>query len=855
MNIELAYGYFKKLLKSVGGYKYIRKDWNNGRWRYWYFNPITKKVEPSNSPNPPTKGVIDIPYQKLGFIDKLKNFFGGNKEQAVQAYRSDYENIGKGKSEGYFQTQFNLYFLNKEKVDEYFKKLAEKKVSPPTKKKEISGRGSQINPSEKSKSNVPKVPGTDLDFNIAKKLYQKYNAVKGEIKNDTNDTGDNRIESSSTSKVDVRGIASGETRPIGSGINTSGGVLSSSYDTQRYAKDGIAIARSEFTVFPKADHIPENLRGTLRDHQKDFINLAVEKFQEGNKGILNMDGTGAGKTREQIGLAATYLTKNPTAKILITTAGDNIVNDAFLKDAQAMGVGIFYVEDQGQIKEPGIYITTYSKHTKIKSDFRNIDLAIFDESHKMKNYGTATQENGSLLMKSAKNIASFSATPVDKALHMGHVCEALGMNHYKTMNALGYTLEEKSIGYGRTVKEYRTRLKPADVASRLSSLFNDLSGKGLAIKREVPLSNLDLSIQNVEFSPEFQEKYNKEFDAYQKEILANPKSKGTALMSLNRFVERGKVDHAVSEIEKGLKEGKQIVLFAGSVNDSEFKGQEELTEGTLKQISAQLEAKGLLHSKVFGGSSTKKGKAQIQSDIAKFMSGEHKIIIATPQSGGTGISLDDTVGDKPRKMIIMTPPFSAVEFMQNIGRINRLTTKSKAEAILLKSPAITDEWTTNIIANKITTLGGAAKGDYAKIDIEDLDKMQYMNEEERKEYYKNKPSLEKAITPDNKAASINIDNLGVKKQVEEVAIENKPTPPSSISNLSHYSDVVKKFGFVDIQLQFGKYKGKKLSDVRKNDSGYFRWMMETAGVKIQDFVNKSVLALMWAYKKLTSKKY
>lgn len=178
MNVELAWQYFHRLLKSVGGYKYIRKDWNNGRWRYWYFNPVTKKVEPSNNPNPPTKGTIDVPDPKLSFIDKLKNFFGGDKEKAVEAYKTDYQSIGKGKPEGYFQTQFNLYFQNKEKVDEYFRKLAEKKVTLPTEKKETGNKkGAQINPSEKSKSNIPKVPGTDLDFNIAKKLFQKYNSI------------------------------------------------------------------------------------------------------------------------------------------------------------------------------------------------------------------------------------------------------------------------------------------------------------------------------------------------------------------------------------------------------------------------------------------------------------------------------------------------------------------------------------------------------------------------------------------------------------------------------------------------------------------------------------------------------
>ena len=94
---------------------------------------------------------------------------------------------------------------------------------------------------------------------------------------------------------------------------------------------------------------------------------------------------------------------------------------------------------------------------------------------------------------------------------------------------------------------------------------------------------------------------------------------------------------------------------------------------------------------------------------------EEKLAVVTPQKGGAGLSLDDTTGNAPRTMIVITPAFSAVDNVQCAGRTNRLTTKSDTDIIYLLADTDLDAWNQDIISRKMKTLGAAVKGDVTKL--------------------------------------------------------------------------------------------------------------------------------------------
>jgi hypothetical protein len=88
-----------------------------------------------------------------------------------------------------------------------------------------------------------------------------------------------------------------------------------------------------------------------------------------------------------------------------------------------------------------------------------------------------------------------------------------------------------------------------------------------------------------------------------------------------------------------------------------------------------------------------------------FNGGKTKVLISTLQSGGVGVNLDDTVGDRPRTIVMMTPPLSANDMLQAAGRINRLSTMSDAKIISLVSDHKVDQWNMKLLGKKMKTMG------------------------------------------------------------------------------------------------------------------------------------------------------
>ncbi|MEP7220517.1 MAG: strawberry notch C-terminal domain-containing protein, partial [Bacteroidota bacterium] len=96
--------------------------------------------------------------------------------------------------------------------------------------------------------------------------------------------------------------------------------------------------------------------------------------------------------------------------------------------------------------------------------------------------------------------------------------------------------------------------------------------------------------------------------------------------------------------------------------------------------------------------------------IAAFQRGEKRVMLCTIGSGGTGISLDDTIGNAPRTIIIMTAPMNSIKTVQVMGRVVRANTRSRSRAYFLFADIDIDEWLKNLLATKLTMLGAVVAG-------------------------------------------------------------------------------------------------------------------------------------------------
>jgi RNA polymerase sigma factor (sigma-70 family) len=454
----------------------------------------------------------------------------------------------------------------------------------------------------------------------------------------------------------------------------------------------LLIGREDITQLPTMNYLSKDLQSSLAVHQQDSVNLAMEKFHAGEKGFLIADGTGAGKTRQGLALADSYLkTKDNQKPVIIVTESDNILNTAWVNDAKEMGLEINNAKVNGFIAGK-INITTYSQAEKIK-DFEDLGLLIFDESHNLKNDFSNTSKFLMSASNRADHVLNMSATPVEKPEHVHYIAKTMGFDADMVSKFLQ---PKKSSAF--------------DQALNVDSFMEDLTRKGLIVKREVSLSNLDLEIKKVDMPSSAKNLLDGLLSKYKSE-----RGKANELMSLRRVTEEMKVDIAMDHLKKELKEGKQVVLFADRIGDIEIYGHK--SKGTLPLLEKKLKEMGISFESVYGEADSK-GENAVSERVKRFQSGQSKVIIGNPESMGTGISLDDTKGDSPRTLICLTPPFSAMSFIQMIGRVNRLKTKGRSKAIMLSSDHYTDTWGLGILRNKAEYLGASVKGDYEALDLE-----------------------------------------------------------------------------------------------------------------------------------------
>jgi hypothetical protein len=190
-----------------------------------------------------------------------------------------------------------------------------------------------------------------------------------------------------------------------------------------------------------------------------------------------------------------------------------------------------------------------------------------------------------------------------------------------------------------------------------------------------------------------------------------------------------KIAKAVELTMAELNSGQSVIIFAARVRESAVKrpifrqtttgewikvGEEELTRsaGTMPELRKALEDAGVkpeeiaeYHGDVKG---PEKGLNQFQNDNAR-------VLLATVESGGTGINADDIRGKYPRTMIVMSAPYSAMENLQAVGRVWRLKTKSYPKIIYLWADTEVDAHNAAVVAKKFGTLGATIGGEIGKL--------------------------------------------------------------------------------------------------------------------------------------------
>ena len=104
-----------------------------------------------------------------------------------------------------------------------------------------------------------------------------------------------------------------------------------------------------------------------------------------------------------------------------------------------------------------------------------------------------------------------------------------------------------------------------------------------------------------------------------------------------------------------------------------------------------------------------------------FQSGSKRVILITTAAGGTGLSLHDLDGKRPRKVLSIDLPWNQVQFVQQIGRAIRYGMKSVTEMVIPYSDHEIEQRVAVRLANRLLTMNLLVAGQVSGLESQMTD--------------------------------------------------------------------------------------------------------------------------------------
>lgn len=490
-------------------------------------------------------------------------------------------------------------------------------------------------------------------------------------------------------------------------------------------RPSIRISRKELIPKPReyvnADSYAARSGIRLDADQVTGVNLIVDLFdraRDATASFLLADGTGFGKTMQMLAVADQYIRRGFGKRILVITENQQVLKGRFEVDADWMGVNADLLT-----------LTTYTSLSKLAS--KDWDLIIFDEAHNLKNAPAKKSILAAHL--NARHKIYGTATPMDKFTAAAYfLSEIVGKDELAVARDLGFTMVWRVDPI--TNKEYQAPVLLEGfswdkVWANIMAYRDAAIQAGALIRREYPFFGTvkTIEIPMPEGSLAEQQKIVKYYDALI-EGASMPQAKrnysGQKTLTLRRWSEQQKLVEAVRMAKAHLDAGGQVIIVAETANRQSFpieirgskpglneQGREVwFVDGAIAQLTRMLNAAGI--TDIAHIHSPKEQGRKLYLEVRKFQDGKARVALATSKSGGTGIDLDDSVGNRPRLMIALSKDLAGDKFEQLVGRVSRKNTKSPAQVRFLhQADSFADNRTNEILDKKIKTLKAIQAGE------------------------------------------------------------------------------------------------------------------------------------------------
>jgi hypothetical protein len=357
------------------------------------------------------------------------------------------------------------------------------------------------------------------------------------------------------------------------------------------------------------------------------------------------------------------------------------------------------------------------------------DSVLVSNCHNVKNTTKTTKRalRAQAITENAKRVAFFTATPTDKAGDCFYLKRTglyrSEMEWEQFLYSIGYKWNAPKFNdLGQMIRQGEWRPQdgyPSALAARnVENKFAALTEDGFMLKREIELLNMKSPVMvDVPVPASIDKEMLDIADALNARAINKGRKNGESLAVIlkeqQRYLEKYKIEAAMRITREKLAEGRSVIIFCDLVDDGEEKkAWGETRIGTIQVLKERIESE--FGEKIAGmiiGVENNYEFCRRLANIREFQTGVKRVVLATYGSGGTGISLDDTAGNMPRTIILMTVPPSAIPAVQAFGRVVRTASKSRAEAYALFGVGIDVEVRSkNLLATKMMMLGAAVSG-------------------------------------------------------------------------------------------------------------------------------------------------
>lgn len=416
-------------------------------------------------------------------------------------------------------------------------------------------------------------------------------------------------------------------------------------------------------------------------YQKEHIIKLLNSYINGNRVLIDASDTGTGKTFSSLGFSRLIncvpfiICPKPVMNSWKKACDFFDIKPYSIINYDTLRNGKIIDEDDNKIKTNYIIKMNDKQYSKkvgiddddvlrieIKGDKKTNQkscyiwnlpknaILIFDEAHKCKNNGTLNSQ----LLLSAKDISNpvllLSATLIDKPDNFLNFAYLLGF---------GDTLYSTRVFLNKYQSDYNMML---DLHKKI---FPE-KGSRIQIKNLGNLFPDNLVISDCyTMEPDIEQEIAKSYEIIKKSIqdLKNKEKKDsenilTILLRARQKIEMLKLPTICNLIEDHLSGNYSVVVFL-NFNES---------------INILRQHYKLKETQLIVGNQPDEIRNKA---LELFQENKNKLLICNIQSGGTGVSLHDTIGGNPRVSLI-SPTWSSTLFVQTLGRIHRSGGKSKA---------------------------------------------------------------------------------------------------------------------------------------------------------------------------------